>query len=846
LKILKLHLKNINSLYGNHKIDFTKFEDGIFLITGVTGSGKTTILDAISLALYGKTPRITDKQSKDVLMTKGTDELFSELHFEIADKVYASKFSITKTKTGTIKDPHMEISSDGVILESGLRKVQDYTFKLIGLQFNQFTRSVLLAQGSFDSFLKTNGTEKSEVLKKLTDSKIYTDISKKVYEKTIKMRGEKDLLESIIENYKPISETEISEKLRLLETKILNLDLENRSEQISQIQNLETEKSVKSQNLQEILNLGTNKKSNLEQSKKEVSELQKLNKTLNSKLENLENFFQENDFRLELKDDFYGIVNRVKELEKEKENLENLQSLKSLSEIENRLSEIENILKSENLSTYQKEISELESLQKFSSQKEKIDANLEILKPKNTELKKEFNKISEIFEQLSQKRENEKLILSYEEERANLVDGEPCPVCGAIEHPLFAEKPNIDETERVWEKYKKNKFNLEKDLNQISKEIAIFENQKNQISAELHFNSFKNLNSDEVKKIISEKKSRIQFLENIQKEEKNLSKEKRDAEKYSVLNEKYERGINFVNAKFKKYQVSGIGKLSQIRQEILQNEKNQTNFQNQLYLNSETLKNLKTQISNLNHDLKIERENYKNIENEISKLTTKISTFPNLEILKKEFSKNSKLHSEYILEKGELQGILKRNSENRETYESNKKRLENIKIELQDLEVLNGKIGSSSGAKYQIIAQEKTLQMLVVLANNHLSRISNRYRIKQAEKLNLLIVDKFYGNHEREIYTLSGGETFLVSLSLALALSDFSSENVETNSLFLDEGFGTLDEDSLEIVLSALNSLQSRGKSIGVISHVQLLKERIYSKVSVKKVGNGFSTIEVL
>jgi exonuclease SbcC len=845
LKILKLHLKNINSLYGNHKIDFTKFEDGIFLITGVTGSGKTTILDAISLALYGETPR-SRTQNKNVLMTKGADELFSELHFEIAGKIYASKFSITKTKTGSFKDSHMEISSDGVILESGLRKVQNYIFKLIGLQFNQFIRSVLLAQGSFDSFLKNNKTEKSEILEKLTDSKIYTDISKKVYEKTMKMRMEKERLENIIENYKPISETEISEKLRLLETKISNLDLENRSEQISQIQNLETEKSVKSQNLQEILNLGISKKSNLKQTKEEVFELENSNRNLNSELENLENFFQRNAFRLELKDDFYGIKNQIEELEKDRENLENLQISKSLSKIENRLSEIENILEIENLSTYQKEISELESLQKFSSQKEKIDADLEILKPQNMELEKEFNKISEIFEQLSQKREHEKLILSYEEERANLVDGKPCPVCGSIEHPLFAEKPNIDETERVWEKYKKNKSDLEKNLNQISKQIAIFENQKNQISAELDSNSFKNLNSDEVKKMISEKKSRIQFLESIQKEEKNLSKEKRDAEKYSVLNEKYESGMNFVNTKFKKYQVSGIDELHQIRQEILQNEKNQTDFQNQLYLNSENIKNLKIQISNLNHDLKIERENYKNIENEISKLTTKVSTFPNLEILKKEFSEKNKLHSEYILEKGELQGILKRNSENRETYERNKKRLENIKIELQDLEVLNGKIGSSGGARYQSIAQEKTLQMLVVLANSHLSKISNRYRLKQAEELDLLIVDKFYGNHERKIYTLSGGETFLVSLSLALALSDFSSENVETNSLFLDEGFGTLDEDSLEIVLSALNSLQSRGKSIGVISHVQLLKERIYSKVSVKKVGNGFSTIEVL
>ncbi|EJF07759.1 ATPase involved in DNA repair [Thiovulum sp. ES] len=846
MKILKLHLKNINSLYGNHKIDFTKFEDGIFLITGVTGSGKTTILDAISLALYGETPRIGGKQSKDVLMTKGAEELFSELHFEIAGKIYVSKFSITKTKTGTIKNPHMEISSDGVILESGLTKVKNYIFDLIGLQFNQFIRSVLLAQGSFDSFLKTNEAEKAEVLEKLTDSQIYREISQKVYEKTKAMQREKELLQNIIENYKPVSETEIAEKLQLLETEISNLDLENLSEQISQIQKLETEKNAKSQNLKQIHELGTSKRKNLEQTENRIVELQNSNTNLNSELEKLENFFRENSFRSELKDDFSEIVNRVKDVEKEKKSFANLQISKSLNEIENRLSQIENILEIENLSVYQKEISELESFQKFSSQKEKIDSDLGVLKPQNLELEKRFCETSEIFEQLSQKREQEKLILSYEEERANLVDGEPCPVCGATEHPLFSEKPNIDETERVWKRYKKDKSNLEKDLNQISQKVAILENQKTQVSAELDLNSFKNLNSDEVAKLLVEKKSRIQFFENIQKEEKNLLKEKKDAEKYSILKERYENGLNFINAKFEKYRVSGIADLKKIRQEISENEQTQIKFKNQISVNSQTLQNLESQISHLNHDLKIERENYRNMENEISELSNQISAFPNLESLQTQFSENKKLHNDFILQKGELQGILKRNSENRKTYETSKKKLENIKIELHDLEILNGEIGSSGGAKYQKIAQEKTLQMLVILANDHLSKISDRYRLKRTEKLNLSIIDKFYGNHEREIYTLSGGETFLVSLSLALALSDFSSENIEINSIFLDEGFGTLDEDSLEIVLSALNSLQSRGKSIGVISHVQLLKERIYSQVLVKKIGDGFSKIEIL
>ena len=152
---------------------------------------------------------------------------------------------------------------------------------------------------------------------------------------------------------------------------------------------------------------------------------------------------------------------------------------------------------------------------------------------------------------------------------------------------------------------------------------------------------------------------------------------------------------------------------------------------------------------------------------------------------------------------------------------------------------LDGLIGSAKGDKYRRFAQGLTLDHLLQLANRHLQRLHGRYLLRRKEggELELDIVDGWQGDVARDTRTLSGGEGFLVSLALALALSDLVSDKTSIDSLFLDEGFGTLDADTLEVALSALDALNASGKMIGVISHVQALKERIAVQVRVEKGG---------
>jgi exonuclease SbcC len=161
---------------------------------------------------------------------------------------------------------------------------------------------------------------------------------------------------------------------------------------------------------------------------------------------------------------------------------------------------------------------------------------------------------------------------------------------------------------------------------------------------------------------------------------------------------------------------------------------------------------------------------------------------------------------------------------------------------------LDGLIGSAKGDKFRKFAQGLTLDHLLQLANQHLARLHGRYllRRKSTGELELEIVDAWQGDTARDTRTLSGGEGFLVSLALALALSDLVSNKTAIDSLFLDEGFGSLDGDTLEIALTALDSLNASGKMIGIISHVEAMKERIPAQIRVEKGGGvGHSRLVV-
>ena len=156
-------------------------------------------------------------------------------------------------------------------------------------------------------------------------------------------------------------------------------------------------------------------------------------------------------------------------------------------------------------------------------------------------------------------------------------------------------------------------------------------------------------------------------------------------------------------------------------------------------------------------------------------------------------------------------------------------------------------IGSATGTKFRTFAQSLTLERLLLVANEHLAELAPRYQLERvpATDLALQVVDRDMGDEVRAVESLSGGESFLVSLALALALASLSSKQTQVESLFIDEGFGSLDPDSLDTAIACLDSLQAAGRQIGVISHVQTMVERIGVQIRVEALGGGESRVIV-
>ncbi len=245
----------------------------------------------------------------------------------------------------------------------------------------------------------------------------------------------------------------------------------------------------------------------------------------------------------------------------------------------------------------------------------------------------------------------------------------------------------------------------------------------------------------------------------------------------------------------------------------------------------------------LEHTFKESKEKLFELKGKVKKLNL------SLDEMAGQIHQKESLLNENIGNAGALSERLKADRANKVKFEEKAvaiRKQEMVVRRWSDLTVL---LGDATGNKFARFAQELTLRQVLQLANKHLKGLSDRYLVKhvKAENLDeLFVVDAYHGNAERSVKTLSGGESFLVSLSLALGLSDLAGQNTVIGSLFIDEGFGTLDQNTLDVALSALEKLQVETKrTIGIISHVPALKERVSTQIDLAKDAAGYSTLTI-
>lgn len=263
-------------------------------------------------------------------------------------------------------------------------------------------------------------------------------------------------------------------------------------------------------------------------------------------------------------------------------------------------------------------------------------------------------------------------------------------------------------------------------------------------------------------------------------------------------------------------------------------------------LDSEAINALHKEITDYKAQSRSAADRFSEADKKLAEKESQKLTDKSLEVLEAEKREASAEKEKLLEQKGELQKELKTDEEARIKRAGIEDELKKLKHQVAVWDRLNTLVGSSSGDKYRRYVQSLVLLTLLKNANVELTKLHSRYRLaKGGGDMEIKVIDSDLVDQERPTDNLSGGETFIVSLALALGLAQMASNNVRIDSLFLDEGFGTLDDDSLEKALNALSSLNAQGKTVGLISHVDQIKERIPSKIVVKRSAQpGVSRLE--
>ncbi|MBU9061252.1 AAA family ATPase [Parabacteroides merdae] len=986
MKILAIRGRNLASLEGDFEIDFTVeplLSAGIFAISGPTGAGKSTLLDTMCLALFARTPRTDQAKENNVklqdvsneqlsqsdprfLLRRGTSSGFAEVDFmALNGHRYRTRWSVARARdkeNGRLQNPRLALYNlDKEEEEQGTRSdLQARIIDLIGLTFEQFTRSVLLAQNDFSTFLKAEQGEKASLLEKLTGTELYSAISRQIFERNARAKEAFDLIQTRIQGIELLTDEEENDlRIRLAgtekelqrvekaktEQQALQEAVRSIEQQITIRQRQQKEAADKLVHATDLLTVARHEyekgveeqqqsEARFKSLQQEILQARKLDIQLDAAIRDLshseqqlknvtlrkgeaEKKYQAAILRQKLGMEEIARLTAWRERYKEKESIaEQLSALLlHLDAASAARSGVEAANRS--IETLRQEVvalnKQLAGLQQTSANKQQALKRAEAdYRNLEEELKavdapaldKQIEKLRQEREQLLIEQARLEASGNIKDLRGRLQDGQPCPVCGSTHHPFANQVPvapvsaltlqlqDLSNKKETYVAHTRHLTRLQQQLLQLHKELADSEAACKEMAGKQQLAASRQEREEAIVKEQSTlltqslsaadllfgnsewQKAWLQNPETFRKTltdfarqwHENIEKLHQLERQESAQKAECESLASFLPSLEKQAEESGqlheknraaFSSLQAERKKLL-NGRSADSVEQEYIRRMEELKERLKKLSATQTEQSGIADQTRGIADQIAKDLTEASA----DLLRRKAALDKwtadyldssggepleVILSRFTQEKTELAFRLRTQTENKAKVSGLQEELNVRRTESERWAKLNELAGSADGAKFRRIAQGYTLDILLNYANVQLRELTRRYRLERVpETLALQVIDRDMCDEVRTVHSLSGGESFLVSLALALGLSSLSSNRMRVESLFIDEGFGSLDAETLRVAMDALESLRTQGRKIGVISHVQEMTERIPVRICVNRAGNGRSFLEVL
>ena len=955
MRIHTIRLANLNALTGTWEIDLDHpaYSDNIYALTGPTGAGKTTILDAISLALYGRTPRLARiGKAGNEIMSRHSGTCHAEITFSTRTGRYRSHWSQHRARRkagGELQNPKHELADaeSGELLATGLKDVAAAIERLTGMDYQRFTRAMLLAQGDFAAFLRAAPDERAPLLEQITGTEIYSRISIAVHERLRDALEQQRQLATETAGITPLdaaTHTALTQESAALQKQLAALATRQQqtAAALARAQNIaELTAELARLDEQHTAHQAALARFAPERERLAAAQSAALLDADYARLDTLRRAQQQNSRALAALDEQAPALARTHEtanqaltaasarVHSEKQRLAAAQPRwqqtraydHTLRHQREQLASLE-----QSAAAHTAAQTALAAAEKHAAAARENSARADVAR-KKTETALAAHLQGRLLREYRAEKDNILRELAYhqriadlEQQRAHLHDGEPCPLCGATEHPYASELPAQpdDLTARLetLDTYIKRAETLGEQHENAQRALASAREKQQQTENTLALAAEKARNSA----VHAEQHAALQqtHAQTLAARQALLANRDPDAEETAQ-----QRAITEAEAAMEKArdtcqtaQTAAAANQQQraqlharltAQQQELQTAEQQfaaalgmcseiaapspagrspqrgrdregvddvpcapkistfsisdhphsntssraaTTFPDETAwqaarLPAATREALARQAAALDQQTLTLHTRQQDRAARLASLTAQSTDDPDTATLQARQEADEHTRQQHQQTLAANQHRLAEHKRASERLAAQQQAIAKQAAETRRWQNLHELIGAADGKKYRNYAQSLTFASVIAQANRQLVQLSDRYLLTAdpARPLELNIIDNYQGGETRSAKNLSGGESFIVSLALALGLAQMSGENMQIDTLFLDEGFGTLDEETLDSALETLSQLRTHGKHIGIISHVAALTERIATRIQITPQNGGNSTI---